>query len=78
MILCALLQTSRNDQRLPKHFQADVPAGVPPLLLDPAAPLAPFQRTHGGCELLERPDTPAGDMAVSILWLFQVVWPWEW
>ena len=68
-ILCAFLQASCDEQRLPKNAPADVPAGAPPLLLDSAAPLAPFERLRGGCELLEKPDTPTGDMAAPVMWL---------
>ena len=65
-ILCAVLQASQEEQRLPKSLLADVPAGAPPLLIDLAAPLAPFERIRGGCELLEKPDTPTGDLAVPM------------
>ena len=68
-ILCASLQASCDGQQLPKNLLADVPGGVPLLLLDSAAPLAPFERIPGSCELLEKPDTPTGVMAVPILWL---------
>ncbi len=71
-LLCFLLQAAREEQRLPKNLRADVLAEAPPLLIDSKAPQAPFERLRGGCELLEKPDTPIGDMVVSRSWLCPV------
>ena len=38
----------------------DKGADLPPLLINPSAPLAPFQPGMPMCEPLEKPDTPTG------------------
>ena len=46
---------------------SDKGADLPPLLINPSAPLAPYQPGLAMCEPLEKPDTPTGDPPGSLI-----------
>ena len=46
-------------------MSSDKGVELPPLLINPSAPLPPFQPALAMCEPLEKPDTPTGKSLAS-------------
>ena len=61
------LQAAKEHKQLQMDMSFDKGTDLPPLLINPSAPLVPLQPGLAMCEPLEKPDTPTGDHPFGLL-----------